>query len=367
MTYTINKTDAPLLELVDGTVDDTLDIRLIGKNVSGFGEAVNENFVKLLENFASASEPLRPIEGQLWYNKSDKRLMVYDPTELWKGANGTIVRDVEPVLRSSGDIWIDSKEKKMYYYVGSSRYEAGKQWENTQNQTETSAETIYDTTDNPKHILNLYVNGARLGIFSSETFDVKKLTNGSSTVTGFDTIVKGFNANPLISGFTFDTIVSKSRTLINSEGTEYTSADFLKRTSNDTTTGKITIQNDLGITVGGNQNGDFKTEGFELQIENTVTDGNISINTNNTDGKNITVYIDAEHQYVGISNSIPERSLDVKGNMTVSGPLKLASLTTDERDALVAESGDVIFNTDSFTFQGYNGTNWVGLGSNQIV
>jgi hypothetical protein len=367
MTYTINKTDAQLLTLVDGTVDDTLDIRLIGKNVSGFGEAVNENFVKLLENFASASEPLRPIEGQIWYNKSDKRLMVWDPTELWKGANGTIVRDTEPVLRASGDIWIDSKEKKMYYYVGSSRYEAGKQWENTQNQTETNAETVYDTANNPKHILNLYVNGARLGIFSSESFNVLKLESGSSTVPGFDTIVKGFNANPLISGFTFDTIVSKSRTLINSEGTEHTSADFLKRTSSDTTTGKITVQNTSGISVGDPVIGDFKTDGFELQIENTAIDGNISINTNNTTGNNITVYIDAEHQYVGIATSIPERTLDVKGNMTVSGPLKLARLTTEERNALVAEAGDVIFNTDNFTFQGYNGTNWVGLSSNQIV
>lgn len=366
MSYTINKTDAPLLELVDGTVDNSLDITLIGKNVSGFGEAVNENFVKILENFASSSEPLRPIEGQLWYNKSDKRLMVFDPTERWKGANGTIVRDVEPVLRSSGDIWIDSKEKKMYYYIGSSRYEAGKQWENSQNQTETSAETIYDTANNPKHILNLYVNGTRIGIFSAETFDILKTSSGQSTVTGFDSLVKGFNANSLVSGFTFDTIVSKSRTLINSEGTQYTSADFLKRTSNDTTTGKITIQNDAGLTVGEHQIGDFKTEGYELQFENTAIDGNISINTNNTDGKNVTIFVDAQNQYVGISNIVPERTLDVKGNMTVSGPLRLARMSTTERNAIVAQTGDIIFNTDTFTFQGYNGTNWVGLDSSPV-
>jgi len=53
MAYKINKTDGSLLvEIVDSTIDQTAtDLTLIGKNVSGFGEYINENFVKLLENF----------------------------------------------------------------------------------------------------------------------------------------------------------------------------------------------------------------------------------------------------------------------------------------------------------------------------
>ena len=49
MAYKINKTDGSLLtEIVDSTIDQTAsDLTLIGKNVSGFGECINENFIKL--------------------------------------------------------------------------------------------------------------------------------------------------------------------------------------------------------------------------------------------------------------------------------------------------------------------------------
>ena len=57
MPYQINKTNGTLLvNLADGQIDTTsTDITLIGKNYSGFGEAINENFVTMLENFASSS------------------------------------------------------------------------------------------------------------------------------------------------------------------------------------------------------------------------------------------------------------------------------------------------------------------------
>jgi len=54
MTYKINKTDGSLLtEIIDSAIDTTAtDLALIGKNVTGFGEYLNENFVKLLEAFS---------------------------------------------------------------------------------------------------------------------------------------------------------------------------------------------------------------------------------------------------------------------------------------------------------------------------
>ena len=50
MAYQINKTDGTLLtEIVDSAIDQTAtDLTLIGKNVSGYGEYINENFIKLL-------------------------------------------------------------------------------------------------------------------------------------------------------------------------------------------------------------------------------------------------------------------------------------------------------------------------------
>ena len=51
MAYQVNKTDGTIVATVaDGQIDTlSTDLTLIGKNYSGFGESLNENFVKLLE------------------------------------------------------------------------------------------------------------------------------------------------------------------------------------------------------------------------------------------------------------------------------------------------------------------------------
>ena len=66
MAYQINKTSGALLvNLADGQIDtNSTDITLIGKNYSGFGESINENFVKILENFANSS-----AQQILWQDK----------------------------------------------------------------------------------------------------------------------------------------------------------------------------------------------------------------------------------------------------------------------------------------------------------
>jgi hypothetical protein len=80
MTYRINKTDGnQLVDLPDGTFDtDSTSLTLIGRNVTSFGEALNENLVKLLENFASSSAPESALKGQLWYDTGSGSLNVYD-------------------------------------------------------------------------------------------------------------------------------------------------------------------------------------------------------------------------------------------------------------------------------------------------
>ena len=58
MAYTINKTDGTVVTTItDGTVDNTTSLQLFGKSYSGFGEALNENLVKLLENCLLYTSP----------------------------------------------------------------------------------------------------------------------------------------------------------------------------------------------------------------------------------------------------------------------------------------------------------------------
>ena len=66
MAYTIDRYNGTTLTVVqDGTVDQTTDIKFVGKNYAGYGEIQNENFLNLLENFSGANQPPRAISGQV--------------------------------------------------------------------------------------------------------------------------------------------------------------------------------------------------------------------------------------------------------------------------------------------------------------
>ena len=79
MSYTINRYNGTQITVVaDGTIDATLDLKLIGKNYAGYGAVQNENFVYLLENFANSTQPPKPLPGQIWFDSGNSKLKFYD-------------------------------------------------------------------------------------------------------------------------------------------------------------------------------------------------------------------------------------------------------------------------------------------------
>ena len=79
MAYTIDRYSGVTLVVVeDGTVDQTTDIKLVGKNYAGYGEIQNENFLHLLENFSGAAQPPKAISGQIWYDATSSKLKFYE-------------------------------------------------------------------------------------------------------------------------------------------------------------------------------------------------------------------------------------------------------------------------------------------------
>ena len=150
MSYRINRTDGELLiDLTDGIIDSTTtDLTLIGKNYKGFGEYFNENFVKLLENFASTSQPTNPMVGQMWYDKQDARLKVYDGT-VFKAASGSVVAASQPSNLTTGDIWIDNENNKLYLWDGTDLVLVGPNYDAGQGKTGFETASQLDTTDVP--------------------------------------------------------------------------------------------------------------------------------------------------------------------------------------------------------------------------
>jgi hypothetical protein len=107
MPYILTKSDGTTLTTVqDASLDNTTNLTFVGRNYAGYGQSIEENFIKLLENFSSTSKPARPIQGQLWFDKSatSQRLKIcYDGTNFREVVNVSIGN--EPTGPSNGDLW----------------------------------------------------------------------------------------------------------------------------------------------------------------------------------------------------------------------------------------------------------------------
>ncbi len=107
MAYKINNTVGTLLgTLADGTIDvATTDLTLIGKGYAGFGEKLNENLVKLLENFNNTTAPSNKVQGQMWYDKTNNQINVYTGSK-WKPVGSTTKSATAPIPKPSTILYI---------------------------------------------------------------------------------------------------------------------------------------------------------------------------------------------------------------------------------------------------------------------
>ena len=81
MAYTINRYNGAVQATVqDGTINQSTEVKFIGKNYAGYGEAQNENFMFLLEHFAGSTAPSKPVAGMIWYDNSTQKIKVYNGT-----------------------------------------------------------------------------------------------------------------------------------------------------------------------------------------------------------------------------------------------------------------------------------------------
>ena len=85
MAYTINKNGGPF-SVADDTLNTDTSLHLVGKDYVGYGQAIAQNSVSLLENFASETAPSNPIEGQIWWKPSTK-IMHLRSGSTWLGVD----------------------------------------------------------------------------------------------------------------------------------------------------------------------------------------------------------------------------------------------------------------------------------------
>ena len=198
MSYTINKSDGSTLVpggLSDGTINTTAtSLTLIGKDYAGYGRFLNENFVYLLENFASVGQPSNPIAGQLWWDKTNNILKVYTGNT-WKISTGATTSPYAspPVDLSAqgGDLWFDSTNSQLKVWSGTSWVTIGPVATAATGNSGAVPSVILDSSGSPHVVVQILIFGIVYAIFSKDTF--------TSSVSGFNNVVAGINFNTTVS------------------------------------------------------------------------------------------------------------------------------------------------------------------------
>lgn len=323
MSYKINTTDGRLLvDLVDGRSDaETTDLTLVGRNFIGYGEAFNENFVKLLENFASVSQPENPLTGQLWYDKSDGRLKVYNGLQ-FRSTDTTVVSSTQPVMLA-GDIWVDSTRKQIYFSDGTATILAGPIYTDLQGESGFRVDSILDRFGVLKTVLKIVIGEDVVAIVSKEKF------TAATAEPGFGREIEiGINIHSDYANFRFFGTSLSTTQLVGPTGQVFTTDSFLKTDQNNVSSGSLYINNNAGVTAGINADIIMRVEsGVAVhRIQNNNQDYKLKVRLSNTDVDAISV--NTSDKKIGIWTSTPAYSLDVTGDLRVTGNLIVEGETT---------------------------------------
>ncbi len=280
MAYKINNTFGTLLvTLPDGTIDTTTtDLALFGKSYAGFGEKLNENLVKLLENFNNTSAPNNKIQGQLWFDKTNKQINVYDGTK-FKPVGSPTPSTSQPANAVLGDEWFDTNANQFYIYNGADWTLIGPTTVAGSGVTQIITETAPDNTGVNQSYLKLVTNDAVVGVVSDVAFTPSATDTVSQALVtaGFSTVAQGIQLSSSVAAVKFRGTATDSDALGG-----IAAANYLRSNANDTTTGRLTVQNDLGIRLGGGLDINMSMSGDDFTIANTTSNGDIAFTLNST-------------------------------------------------------------------------------------
>lgn len=189
MSYSIVLTNGTaLLTLADGARDtNTTSIDLIGRNYAGYGISVNENFIKLLENFASQNAPNNPLVGQLWWDSTNKHLSVWQGTN-WKIISSSQTGATAPMAPVTGDFWWNTTTSQFSVYSGTSWINIGPYLSPGAAVTALAANNVSDGST-IHYVGNVTVNNKLSGVFSTDNTSFTP----AAAISGLTTIVPGLN------------------------------------------------------------------------------------------------------------------------------------------------------------------------------
>jgi len=349
MAYKINNTFGTLLvTLADGTIDTaTTDLTLIGKGYAGFGEKLNENLIKLLENFNNTSAPSNKIQGQLWYDKTNNQLNVYTGSK-FKPVGSPTPSTTQPTNAVLGDEWFDTTNKQYYIYDGSAWTLIGPTTVAGSGVTQVIPDTVQDNTGVNRSILKLVANDAVVGVVSNLAFTPSSSETAAAALitAGYSTVAQGIQLSSAVSDVKFRGTATDSDALGG-----VAAANYLRSNANDTSTGTLGLLVDgTTLTLGAGSDVTFTMASDDLTIAQTTANKDI-IFTVNDDGDTVTLMtLDGSTGRLELPSV---GDLRVKGNLTVDGEQVINNTTTlSVEDNIIELNRNVSSNSGMPNFTG---------------
>ena len=328
MPYTINFTDVTnkgSIVVEDNDINVSTSLSLVGRNTTSYGVEFNQNFLKLLENFANTSAPTNPVEGQLWYDTTagGEQLKVYDGTT-WVASGGLKKAIDEPGASQSitGDLWVDTDNQQLYLYTGSGWTLIGPNYAGGLN-TGVTPVKITGQDNIIYSALQVEIDAKPVAIISSDTFTPR------GQINGFGQINPGVNLSTAdITGDgapRFYGPAEQAENLVVA-GAKVPASNFLRGDVVSTTTNQLKVNTDDGIILGSGNQVALGVEGQIGVISHNTSGASLDVRVNDQGTTKTVMRVDSTTN-IGINNTAPSEALDVTGNIKVSQGITIDGTT----------------------------------------
>jgi microcystin-dependent protein len=352
MPYNINYTDREnktSVTVFDNTSNTDTSLTFPGRNVTGYGQIIGENFLALLENFASPTQPVNPTEGQIWYNSDPavSSLLIWDGSG-WKSASGVQKSPIQPGVEQAkvGELWVDTVNQQLYVFSGTTWILVGPNF-STGLKTGLQVERVIDSDDIERVVSILYVEDRPIVIISKDSFTPKtiipqfpNIRSGITIASPAPTILSETDA--YIGGFLpkiYGTATSADG--LNVADRIIESSKFLRTDVVNVVESAFNVKSDSGITFGIDGTFNISTSVTATRLYNNSPGSAIDFQLSSSGLANTVLRIIDEK--VGINNLAPTEPLDVTGNAKISGVLRLtnSTATTNINTGAVQISGGI--------------------------
>jgi Phage Tail Collar Domain len=363
MTYTINFTDninkTPIV-VNDSTINTQTNLQFPGRNARGYGIAIAENFLHLLENFArdnnapgSQTGEGTPVVGQLWYDSAAgvKSLKIYDG-QTWKTV-GVAKNDVPPTQGNiKGDLVVDTTRQQLFLWNGTNWVLVGPGIANGID-SGTTPEIIKDIAGNNQVIVKTFVYNyftkkseivsiTSLGYTDSNGNKVNQSFTPSPPIDNFGDINPGINLRKVTNN-KFWGVAEKAENLIDAIGASIPTSNFLRTDLRNTVVQDFVIKNDTGLSIGIDSTGQLKLQMINnvAVVSHNTAPIEVRIFDKNSNTIRPIIRFDTTAFNVGINTLTPNKRFDVNGTGGFSDKVEITSTTdVDPTASLTSTSTD---------------------------